>query len=47
MKKYILFSFVSIASFLFGQEGPDVVIVGTQLRQVEPAPARDGARSPR
>lgn len=37
MKKYILFSFVSIASFLFGQEGPDVVIVGTQLRQVEPA----------
>ncbi|MEN9442854.1 MAG: hypothetical protein RLZ33_2931 [Bacteroidota bacterium] len=37
MKKYILFSFVSIASFLFGQEGPDVVIVGLQLRQVEPA----------
>jgi hypothetical protein len=37
MKKYILFSFVGLTSFLYGQGGPDVIISATGLRQVEPA----------
>ncbi|TXI85329.1 MAG: hypothetical protein E6Q38_00680 [Crocinitomicaceae bacterium] len=37
MKKYILFSFVGFSSLLFGQGGPDVIVTGIGLRQVEPA----------
>lgn len=37
MKKYILFSFVGLSSLLFGQGGPDVIVTGTGMRQVEPA----------